>query len=1191
MERNSEPPYCSPKLHKKSQHDKMAVSVKQEVGKSSPGSSPKMVVDANDNVREKSFNAMQGLIFGEEKYLKGKDINNSFQNLMEYREAPASPSASSVTTNLSLDNPGSPNTPNSPPPEDMDDERLPNELLEEICVDIGMKEGMELDFVEFLMEQDIDPHVYMTPEAIMQANMAAGIQTTSTSHNSGMAHMPTGKSSGADMTWGCRTCGSPSYSTASSTNVTIATSSGSSSPVSKRFHMSGSGPSSPTRTNRPQSPFINNQRHVFKAPHTPPVTRKTLSASQGVASPGSNISNQSSQSGNASIHSQTSNHSNHSVKQGNQISNTNSSRCTPPPQCFSSSKTSEVTGLDSPQMPHSTTNLQQKPPPQYCQGQGDLHITPQNRASVPQKQMMPQGFQRLGRPAPPNVNVQNLQQQNKWFSQGMMGNQSCALSSPQYSGNHKFMTGSQGNSFGPRGNLNQMQNQQRGRSLDSPLDQGYYTSDTGSVRSYGSSAASTVPSSISSSLQTVVSNKHISMGQQQQNQMSTQKCVHFADLPESMHRQSAPGGLPYEPEFRTNVPDCELEEYQNTQKSMQSKIMPRLNHNMKPGSAPYTVPSNNGQVSINPYSDYSRSGNHANSIDSPRISMQHFDYSQKSKNCFSIDNNQNMSLHNFNEGIGSQANIPNCSVQSTCNGSMESMQQMETFRGQSSCQMQGMDSTKGSLYDPMAQNSFNYSKSVASMPDENCQFSNSGQGPGGYNMMGMNRDMMGHQQASLDQNYNQQNFQGLNSNQGYPIQPSSTAQCGNDSMRPMHVQEMMGYDSSYDQNRMMAGNMNMTSQGYAPNMPNMGENISMDNQNWNCQMPQAPQMKELSGQIRMPRMPNMGMHGQSAPLQGTRQCTVPNCNSCKTGSSHRPPMLASQHTFIQHLIMDKSNAFRSHPLFPLLRDLIIADINFNIPNFPYQLISHLPRDFDRLLQNYLQRNPPSGNYQTNYTVESVVMDALKYAHHCLMEKLHSMQDLDKPPKSTSKSLSAIQEFCQKFEQTSSKNLIKPATLRIDGQGSSSMHGGSVGIQQMVSGPMGIEMGTPTKESKFAMRSGMLPGDLFSPMTKKGLDFQGMISPQFKSLHDLADCASDNGSMVSSSSNHGGKTESKKHPSLPKEAVAIMLDWLRQHKDNPYPNDDEKAMLIKQTGLTINQINYWFTNARRRILPKWAQQCK
>ncbi|KAL3837610.1 hypothetical protein ACJMK2_022957 [Sinanodonta woodiana] len=1167
----------------------MAVRVKQEVGKSSPGCSPKMVVDANENVREKSFNALQGLILGEEKHLKGKDINNSFHNLMEYREAPASPSASSVTTNLSLENPGSPNTPNSPPPEDMDDERLPNELLDEICVDIGMKEGMELDFVEFLMEQDIDPHAYMTPEAIMQANMAAGIQTPMTSQNSSMVHMPTSKSSGADMTWGSRTCGSPSCSTASSTNVTIATSSGSSSPVSKRFHMSSSGPSSPTRTNRPQSPFINNQRHVFKAPHTPPVARKTLPASQGVASPGSNMSNQGSQSSNASIHSQTSNHSNHSVKQGNQISNTSSSR-TPPLQCFSSSKSAEVTGLHSPQMPHSTTNSQQKPPPQYCHG--DLHMTPQNRAPVPQKQMMPQSFQRLGRPAPPNVNVQNLQQQNKWYSQGMMGNQSCAMSSPHYSGNQKYMTGSQGNSFGPQGSLNQMQNQQRGRSLDSPLDQGYYTSDTGSVRSYGSSVASTVPSSLSGSMRTVVSGKHISMGQQQQNQMSTPKSVHFADLPESMHRQSAPGGLPYEPEYRTNVPDCELEEYQNTQKSMQSKIMPRLNHSMKPGSAPYTVPSNNGQVSINPYSDYSRRGSHPDSIDSPQISMQQFDYSQKSNNSYSVDNNQNMNLHNFNEGIGSQANIPNCQVQSTCNGSMGSMQPMEPYRGQSSCQMQGMDSSKGSLYDPLVQNSFNYSKAVGSMPDENCQYSNSDSSPEGYNMMGMNRDMMGQQQSSLNQNYNQPNFQGMNSNQGYPIESSSAAQCGNGSMRPMQgMGGMMGYEASYDQNRMTAGNMNMPSQGYASNMPNMGENVSIGNQNWNCPMPQPPQLKDMSGQVRMARMPNIGMHGQSTQMQGNGQCPLPNCNSCKTGSSHRPPMLASQQTFIQHLIMDKSNAFRSHPLFPLLRDLIIADMNFSYPNFPYQLISHLPTDFDKLLQNYLNRNPPSGNYQTNYAVESVVMDALKYAHHCLMDKIHTRQDQEKQPKSTSKCLSAIEEFCQKFDQSVSKSYVKPATLRLDGQGGSPMHGGSMGIQQMVSGQMGIEMGTPTKESKFTMRSGMLPGDLFSPVSKKGLDFQGMLSPQFKSLHDLADCASDNGSMVSSSSNHGGKTESKKHPSLPKEAVAIMLDWLRQHKDNPYPNDDEKAMLIKQTGLTINQINYWFTNARRRILPKWAQQCK
>jgi len=56
-----------------------------------------------------------------------------------------------------------------------------------------------------------------------------------------------------------------------------------------------------------------------------------------------------------------------------------------------------------------------------------------------------------------------------------------------------------------------------------------------------------------------------------------------------------------------------------------------------------------------------------------------------------------------------------------------------------------------------------------------------------------------------------------------------------------------------------------------------------------------------------------------------------------------------------------------------------------------------------------------------------------------------------------------------------------------------------------------------------------------------------------------------------------------------KAVALMTDWLREHRDNPYPNDDEKEALIASTRLTMNQINYWFTNARRRLLPKWALQ--
>jgi hypothetical protein len=56
-----------------------------------------------------------------------------------------------------------------------------------------------------------------------------------------------------------------------------------------------------------------------------------------------------------------------------------------------------------------------------------------------------------------------------------------------------------------------------------------------------------------------------------------------------------------------------------------------------------------------------------------------------------------------------------------------------------------------------------------------------------------------------------------------------------------------------------------------------------------------------------------------------------------------------------------------------------------------------------------------------------------------------------------------------------------------------------------------------------------------------------------------------------------------------QAKAIMIEWLRAHQENPYPNDDEKEELMASTKLTISQINYWFTNARRRLLPKWAMQ--
>jgi len=49
----------------------------------------------------------------------------------------------------------------------------------------------------------------------------------------------------------------------------------------------------------------------------------------------------------------------------------------------------------------------------------------------------------------------------------------------------------------------------------------------------------------------------------------------------------------------------------------------------------------------------------------------------------------------------------------------------------------------------------------------------------------------------------------------------------------------------------------------------------------------------------------------------------------------------------------------------------------------------------------------------------------------------------------------------------------------------------------------------------------------------------------------------------------------------RRAVTILKGWLRDHNDNPYPNEAEKDELKQNTGLTRTQISNWLANARRR----------
>ncbi|CAM9019939.1 unnamed protein product [Wickerhamomyces anomalus] len=56
---------------------------------------------------------------------------------------------------------------------------------------------------------------------------------------------------------------------------------------------------------------------------------------------------------------------------------------------------------------------------------------------------------------------------------------------------------------------------------------------------------------------------------------------------------------------------------------------------------------------------------------------------------------------------------------------------------------------------------------------------------------------------------------------------------------------------------------------------------------------------------------------------------------------------------------------------------------------------------------------------------------------------------------------------------------------------------------------------------------------------------------------------------------------KKRQNLPRQTTLILLSWLSEHLDRPYPNSREKYELLMKTRLTIQQLDNWFINARRR----------
>ncbi|UMM32459.1 hypothetical protein L5515_006240 [Caenorhabditis briggsae] len=86
----------------------------------------------------------------------------------------------------------------------------------------------------------------------------------------------------------------------------------------------------------------------------------------------------------------------------------------------------------------------------------------------------------------------------------------------------------------------------------------------------------------------------------------------------------------------------------------------------------------------------------------------------------------------------------------------------------------------------------------------------------------------------------------------------------------------------------------------------------------------------------------------------------------------------------------------------------------------------------------------------------------------------------------------------------------------------------------------------------------------------------------------------------SSSKSGGKKQQLGTPNgrvgksrgrgiFPKTATNRLRQWLFQNLTHPYPSEEQKKQLAKETGLTILQVNNWFINARRRIVQPMIDQ--
>jgi len=93
-------------------------------------------------------------------------------------------------------------------------------------------------------------------------------------------------------------------------------------------------------------------------------------------------------------------------------------------------------------------------------------------------------------------------------------------------------------------------------------------------------------------------------------------------------------------------------------------------------------------------------------------------------------------------------------------------------------------------------------------------------------------------------------------------------------------------------------------------------------------------------------------------------------------------------------------------------------------------------------------------------------------------------------------------------------------------------------------------------------------------------------PRGTSTPDLPHLASTSGAENMSSDQ---ASRPKTGARFSRESVKILKNWLSTHSRHPYPNEEEKELLQRQTGLSKTQITNWLANTRRRNKNAIAQR--